>query len=113
MIQHIKKSCGLSSIKNKPIALYEDNVACIAQAKGGYIKCDRTKHISPKIFYTPELQNSGEINVQQIRSNDNLADLFTLAPPTTTFKKRVYQIGMRQVKFFQNEVLCHYQVENC
>ena len=33
MIQHIGISCGLSSIKNKPIVLYEDNVACIAQIK--------------------------------------------------------------------------------
>ena len=66
MIQHIRKSYGLSSIKNKPIVLYEDNAACIAQVKGGYIKGDRTKHISPKFFYTYELQNSGEINVQQI-----------------------------------------------
>ena len=33
MIQHIKKSCGLSSIKNKPIVLDEDNATCIAQVK--------------------------------------------------------------------------------
>ena len=31
----------------------------------GYIKGDRTKHISPKFFYTHELQKSGEIDVQQ------------------------------------------------
>ena len=30
MIQHIKKSYGLSSIKNKPIVLYEGNATCIA-----------------------------------------------------------------------------------
>ena len=85
MIQHIRKSCGLSSIKNKPTVLYEDNVACIAQVKGVYIKGDRTKHISPKFFYTHELKNNGEINVQQRRSSDNLADLFTKALPTRTF----------------------------
>ena len=45
VIQHIRESCGLSSIKNKPTVLYEDNAACIAQVKGGYIKGDRTKHI--------------------------------------------------------------------
>ena len=112
MIQHIRKSCGLSSIKNKPTILYEDKATCIAQVKGGYIKGDRIKHISPKFFYTHELQNSCEINVQQIRSSDNLADLFTKALATTTFKKLVHQIGMRQVKYFQNEVLCHYQGDN-
>ena len=30
MIQHIGESCGLSSIKNNPTVLYEDNVVCIA-----------------------------------------------------------------------------------
>ena len=98
MIQHIKKSCGLPSIKDNSTTLFEDNVACIAQIKGGYIKRDRTKHISSKFFYTHELQKSGEIDVQQIRSNDNLADLFTKSLPTSTFKKLIYKIGMCQLK---------------
>ena len=33
MIQHIRESCGLSSIKNNSTVLYEDNAACIAQIK--------------------------------------------------------------------------------
>ncbi|KAL6328034.1 hypothetical protein AAG906_033301 [Vitis piasezkii] len=65
---------------------------------GGYIKGDRTKHISPKFFYTHELQKSGEIDVQQIRSSDNLADLFTKSLSTSTFKKLIHRIGMRQLK---------------
>ena len=63
MIHHIQESCGLSSVKDKPTILFEDNYACIAQIKGGYIKGDRTKHISPKFFYTHELQKNGEIDV--------------------------------------------------
>ena len=105
MIQHIKESCGLSSIKNNPTILYEDNAACIAQIKGGYIKGDRTKHISPKFFYTHELKKDGEIDVQQISSNDNLADLFTIVMPSATFKKLVRQVGMRQLKDLQIEKL--------
>ncbi|WJZ95457.1 hypothetical protein VitviT2T_014227 [Vitis vinifera] len=77
MIQDIRESYRLSSIKGDPTILFEDNVACIAQIIGGYIKRDRTKHISPKFFYTHELQKSGEIDVQQICSSDNLADLLT------------------------------------
>ena len=65
MIQHIRESFGLSSIKGDPTILFEDNVACIAQITRGYIKENRTKHISPKFFYTHELQKSGEIDVQQ------------------------------------------------
>ncbi|RVW88003.1 Retrovirus-related Pol polyprotein from transposon TNT 1-94 [Vitis vinifera] len=98
MIQHIRESCGLSSIKGGPTTLFEDNAACIAQITGGYIKGDRTKHISPKFFYTHELQKSGEIDVQQIHSSDNLADLFTKSLPTSTFKKLIHRIGMRQLK---------------
>ena len=98
MIQHIQESYGLPSIKDNLTTLFTDNVACIAQIKGGYIKGNRTKHISPKFFYTYELQKSGEIDVQQIRSSDNLADLFTKSLPTSTFKKLIHKIGMHQLK---------------
>ena len=74
--------------------MYEDNAACIAQLKGGYIKGDRTKHISPNFFFTHDLQQNGEIEVQQNRSSDNLADLFTKTLPTTAFEKLRYKIGM-------------------
>jgi hypothetical protein len=66
LIQHIREKCGLSTIKDSPTILYEDNVACITQIRGRYIKGDRTKHISPKFFYTHELQKSGEIDVKHI-----------------------------------------------
>jgi hypothetical protein len=88
----------LSSIKGSPTILYEDNVACITQIRGDYIKGDRTKHISPKFFYTHELQNSSDIDVKHIRSSDNLANLFTKSLLTATFKKIVHNIGMRRLK---------------
>ena len=46
MIQHIQETCGLPSIRGNATVLHEDNVACIAQIKGGFITGDRTKHIS-------------------------------------------------------------------
>ena len=33
MMHHIQESCGLSSVKDKPTILFEDNAACIAQIK--------------------------------------------------------------------------------
>lgn len=51
MTHHIQEMCGFSLEKNIPTTMYEDNVSCIAQLKGGYIKGDRTKHISPKFFF--------------------------------------------------------------
>ena len=98
IIQHIQEKCGLSSIKGSLTILYEDNAACITQIRAGYIKGDRTKHISPKFFYTHELQKSGNIDVQQIRLSENLANLFTKSLPIATFKKIVYNIGMRRLK---------------
>ncbi|GJZ72565.1 hypothetical protein Tco_0636711 [Tanacetum coccineum] len=98
VIQHIRESCGISSGQEAPTIVHEDNAACIAQLKDGYIKGDRTKHILPKFFFTHDLQKSGDIIVQQIRSSDNLADLFTKALPTATFKKLVHGIGMRRLK---------------
>jgi hypothetical protein len=50
MIQHIQEECGLESVRENTTVIYENNTACIAQIKEGYIKGDRTKHISPKFF---------------------------------------------------------------
>ena len=98
MIQHIQESSRLPFIKGNLTKLFEDNVTCIAQIKGSYNKEDITKRISPKFIYTHELQKSCEIDIQQIRSSDNLADLFMKSLPTLTFKKLIYKIGMHQLK---------------
>ncbi|BBG98770.1 transposable element gene [Prunus dulcis] len=97
VIHHIRSTCALPSTTDTPTILNEDNAACIAQITGGYIKGDRTKHISPKFFYTHELQKSQEIKVRQIRSSDNLADLFTKSLPKYTFQRLVHGIGLRQL----------------
>ena len=68
----------------------------------GYIKGDKTKHISPKFFYTHELQESQQIDFKQIRSADNLVDLFTKSLSTSIFEKLVYDIGMRRVNKLQD-----------
>ena len=102
IITHIHNSCCLTSITNSSTIIYEDNSACVAQVRGGYIKGDRTKHISPKFFYTHELQESRQIDVKQIQSINNLVDLFTKSLPTSTFEKLVYGIGMRRVHKMQD-----------
>ena len=43
MIQHIRESCRLPSIKDDVIKLHEDNTICIIQIRGRFIKGDRTK----------------------------------------------------------------------
>lgn len=89
LIQHIQNTCGLSFEKLNTTTIYEDNIACIAQLKDGYIKVDQTKHISPKFFFTHDLQKSGDISIQKICSCDNLADLFTKLLPSRIFNQLV------------------------
>ncbi|KAF3677066.1 Gamma aminobutyrate transaminase 3, chloroplastic [Capsicum annuum] len=97
MIHLIREKCGVK-YNNLPTILYRDNSAYIAHLKGGFINGDKTKHILPKLFYIHELQRNGVINVQQIRSTDNVTDLFTKSSPITTFKKIVHKIGMQKFK---------------
>ena len=92
----------MTLVNNSPTIIYEDNVVCVTQVKGGYIKGDKTKHISPKFFYTHELQESRQIDVKQIRFTDNLADLFTNSLLISTFEKLVYGIGIRWVNKLQD-----------
>ena len=98
MTHHIQTTCGLP-INEGPTILYEDNAACIAQIKEGYIKSDRTKHIPPKFFsYTQELEKNKDIDIRYVQSSKNSADLFTKALPTTVFKKHIHDIGMRHLR---------------
>nr|GFB09835.1 retrotransposon like protein [Tanacetum cinerariifolium] len=80
-----------------PTVVPNNNAACVDQLKDGYIKGDKTKHILPKFLFTHDLQKSGDVIVQKVRSSDNQADLFTKALPTKTFKKLVHNTGMRRL----------------
>jgi len=82
----------------KSTTIYEDNSACISQLKEGYIKGDRTKHILPKKKFTHDLQRNGDIEIQKIRSCENLVDLFTKSLPRRTFEQLVHKIGLRHLK---------------
>jgi hypothetical protein len=66
-----------------------------------YIKINYTKYISLKLFYTQELQEGGKINILQIKSCDNLANLFTKSLPLVTFDKYVKVIGICELKDLQ------------
>ena len=90
-VSNLTRTRGLWFIyqENNATIIYEENIACIAQLKEGYIKGDRTKHMSPKFFFTHDLQKNNDINIQQIRSCDNLVDLFTKSLPIRVFKQLI------------------------
>jgi hypothetical protein len=75
-----------------PTIIYEDNTACVAQMQIRYIKSNVTKH---------QLQESGEINILQIKSCDNFVDLFTKSLSFAIFDKCVKNIGTRWLKDLQ------------
>jgi hypothetical protein len=60
----------------------------------GYIKTNYTKHIFPKLFYSHQLQESGEISILQIKSCDNYVYLFTKSLPFVLHHNCVKGIGM-------------------
>ena len=78
--------------------IYKDNAACITQINAGYIKGDQIQHILPKFLFTHELLRL-DINVMQVRLNDNLANLFTKSLPTTRHRRIVQVIRMRRFSF--------------
>jgi hypothetical protein len=100
MIDHIQISCGIGAIGSLTI-IYEDNAACIAQMQTKYDKTNYTKHISPKLFYAHQSQESGEIIILQIKSCNNYADLFTKSLPLAIFDKCVKDVGMCRLKDLQ------------
>ncbi|KAM3285158.1 hypothetical protein P3S67_023957 [Capsicum chacoense] len=118
MINLIREKCGVK-YDNLHTILCRDNSAYIAHLKGGFINGDRTKHILSKLFCIHEIQKNDDINVQQIRSTDNVTDLFTKSSSITTFKKMLHKIEMQRsrmfslgeliriVLFFPYEVLSH------
>ncbi|KAJ9547243.1 LOW QUALITY PROTEIN: hypothetical protein OSB04_019786 [Centaurea solstitialis] len=87
VIQHIRGSCGIISDKEPPTVL-QCGMHCPDQ---GMIYQRRQNQA-----YTSE--KSGDIIIQQVRSCENLADLFTKSLSNSTFQRLVHDIGMRRLK---------------
>lgn len=61
IMHYIQITSNLASVIEIPTIIYENNIACLAQIRGGYNKRDRTKYISPKLFCTHEVQQDKKI----------------------------------------------------
>jgi hypothetical protein len=83
-------------VKDKPTVVFEDNSTCIRQMSAGFIKTDRTKHISPHIFiYSQDLIEKGQLEIRKVESEYNVADMLTKALPAYKHKRLVHMAGMR------------------
>ena len=85
-------------VKWAPLVIYKDNCIYLHQLKECYINGDRTKHISQKFFFTQDLKKYGEIDSHEIRSNEKLADMFTMLLPAATLEKFTYDIELRRFR---------------
>jgi hypothetical protein len=101
VINHIQLSCGIEPIGSS-IIIYEDNVAWDAQMQIGYVKSNAAKHITHKLFYPHKIQVNGEISIMQIKSSNNLADLFIKSISYFIFSKCVTNIVMRRLRYLHD-----------
>ena len=65
----------------------------------GFIKADRTKHISPHIFmFSQDLVDTRQIEIRKIESENNVVDMLTKALPAYKHKKLVDAAGMKSLQ---------------
>jgi hypothetical protein len=98
MEQILVKQCRLQ-IQDQPTVVFEDNAACIRQMSSGFIKADRTKHISPHIFtYSQDLIENRQLEIRKVESEHNIADMLTKALPAYKYKRLVEAAGMKTLQ---------------
>ena len=81
---------------DRPITLYCDNTAAIADTKDSRHH-KRSKHIDRNYYITRGFVESGDVAVVKIASEDNLADPFTKTLVARSFERHIESIGMRNM----------------
>lgn len=81
---------------DKPITLYCDNTAAIANTKDSRHH-KRSKHIDRKYHLIRGFVESGDVAVVKIASEDNLADPFTKTLVARVFERHIESMGMRNM----------------
>ena len=89
-----KKLFSDCKIKIDECVLYVDNTSAIKLIKNPEFH-QRSKHIDVKYHYVRDLYNRKEMEVEYVKSKDQLADVFTKALPGPQFLDLVRKIGLR------------------
>ena len=79
-----------------PITLYCDNSGAVANSKEP-ISHKHSKHIEQKYHLIREILQRGNVTVQQILSQHNIADPFTKALMAKVFEDHLASLGLRVV----------------
>ena len=74
----------MNAAQPNPTVILEDNTSCIQLSKN-FIMHNKTKHIDVKYHRLRELVNNQTIHVQQVSTQDQLADFFTKIHGPTKF----------------------------
>ncbi len=75
-----------------PVTIYEDNQSTMALIKRGKPSSEATRHITVKNFFVSDKVRSGEIKVVYVRTENQLADIFTkplVGKSFLSFRKRL------------------------
>ncbi|CAA7020014.1 unnamed protein product [Microthlaspi erraticum] len=84
---------------NKPVAIYGDNQSAIKLANNPVFHA-RTKHIELEHHFIREKVLDGTIEALEVRSEDNVADIFTKSLPKGQFELLRSKLGMvDKIKF--------------
>jgi hypothetical protein len=67
--------------QTKPTVIFEDNAACIYAATTTKPFGQRAKHIDTRIFKLREYVDAGDVELQKVTSESNVADCLTKALP--------------------------------
>lgn len=100
--RHINWSCRNFSQTWRKLAstiTHEDNVIdALPQLKEGNIKGDNTNHILSKFFFHQWSKKECDLNVQEVRSHENLEDIFINSLSRKNFEYLVNKIEYCHVK---------------
>ncbi|RVX07565.1 Retrovirus-related Pol polyprotein from transposon RE1 [Vitis vinifera] len=83
----------LSYLSRQPIRLFCDNKAACNIAHN-LVQHDRTKHVEVDRFFIKEKLDDKIVELPKIRSEDQLADIFTKAVSSQVFSKFLDKLGM-------------------
>lgn len=88
----LHEACRLD-FNPSPTIIYEDNSTTIHQVKTGFIKTEITKHISPKFWWTHDIDGV-DINTTKIDTKNNTADIFTKVMTEDNLEKHRIGLGL-------------------
>ena len=84
LVNEICEVTGIPQIIKHPSKIYEDNISCKLLAESN-ASSTRTKHIDLRYHYVRDLVTEGQMEIEHVPTNLQLADILTKALATRTF----------------------------